>query len=52
MYSEDVPNSPKTLLKVMLYGTALGVVAGTTATIGAFSCAVVFVGYHVLKRLK
>ena len=47
-----MPNSPKTLLKIMLYGTALGIVAGTTATLGAFGAAFGFVGYKILKRFK
>ncbi len=50
VYSGAVPNSPKTLLKLMLYGTAVGAVVFTSASIGAVSCAIGFVGYKLLKR--
>jgi hypothetical protein len=35
----------------MLYGTALGAVCFTSATIGAFSVTVGFVGYKIVKAI-
>jgi hypothetical protein len=43
---------PKTILKAVLYGTALGLMVGTSVVIGATASTIGFVGYRLLKRPK
>lgn len=45
-------DSPKNILKAVLYGTALGFMVGSSVVIGATASTIGFVGYHLLKRLR
>lgn len=44
--------SSKTVLKAVMYGTALSLMVGTSVVIGATASTIGFVGYRLLKRLK